>query len=70
MQFTEMKIVVGRTASVSELVFNFILGFLLGYKYWDYSSLINQLLTIRSYLYFLPRVTFQQAYCLVEFSLL
>jgi len=32
MQFTEMKIVVGRTASLSELVFNFVLGFLLGYK--------------------------------------
>ena len=32
LQFTEMKIVVGRTATMSELVFNFILGFLLGYK--------------------------------------
>ena len=32
MQHTEMKIVVGRGATISELVFNFILGFLLGYK--------------------------------------
>ena len=32
MQFTEMKITVGRKATTSELVFNFILGFLLGYK--------------------------------------
>jgi prolipoprotein diacylglyceryltransferase len=32
MQFTEMKITVGRGATVSELVLNFILGFLLGYK--------------------------------------
>lgn len=32
MQFSEMKIVVGRAATTSELVFNFILGFLLGYK--------------------------------------
>jgi phosphatidylglycerol---prolipoprotein diacylglyceryl transferase len=32
MQYTEMKITVGRGASASELVWNFILGFLLGYK--------------------------------------
>jgi len=32
MQYTEMKITVGRSASTSELVWNFILGFLLGYK--------------------------------------
>jgi prolipoprotein diacylglyceryltransferase len=32
MQHTEMKIVVGRGATISELVFNFTLGFLLGYK--------------------------------------
>ncbi|HUQ65807.1 MAG TPA: prolipoprotein diacylglyceryl transferase family protein [Flavitalea sp.] len=32
MQFTEMKIVVGRPATMSELALNFILGFLLGYK--------------------------------------
>lgn len=32
MQFTEMKIVVGRAATMRELVLNFVLGFLLGYK--------------------------------------
>ena len=32
MQYTDMKIVVGRAATTSELVFNFILGFVLGYK--------------------------------------
>jgi phosphatidylglycerol---prolipoprotein diacylglyceryl transferase len=32
MQYTEMKIVVGRGATSSELFFNFLLGFLLGYK--------------------------------------
>jgi phosphatidylglycerol---prolipoprotein diacylglyceryl transferase len=32
MQYTDMKIVVGRAATMSELVFNFILGFILGYK--------------------------------------
>jgi len=32
MQFTEMKITVGRKATTSELWFNFILGFLGGYK--------------------------------------
>jgi prolipoprotein diacylglyceryltransferase len=32
MQFTEMKLTVGRAATTGELVMNFILGFLLGYK--------------------------------------
>jgi phosphatidylglycerol---prolipoprotein diacylglyceryl transferase len=32
MQYTDMKIVVGRGATSSELFFNFLLGFLLGYK--------------------------------------
>ena len=29
---TEMQVMVGRTASISELLLNFFLGFLLGYK--------------------------------------
>jgi prolipoprotein diacylglyceryltransferase len=32
MQYTEMKIMVGRKATMTELLMNFILGFLLGYK--------------------------------------
>jgi phosphatidylglycerol:prolipoprotein diacylglycerol transferase len=32
MQYTEMRITVGRSATTSEIIFNFILGFLLGYK--------------------------------------
>lgn len=32
LQFTEMKLTVGRPATANELILNFILGFLLGYK--------------------------------------
>lgn len=32
LQFTEMKLTVGRAATANELILNFILGFLLGYK--------------------------------------
>src|ERR1044072_2241300 len=32
MQFTEMKIMVGRGATTGELLTNFILGFIFGYK--------------------------------------